>query len=56
MGYRRGLVHCIARCKECDWYEEDYNAAKSEAKKHLRKTGHSVTVDEGVVTEYWKDK
>lgn len=48
---RPGLVHCIAACKDCEWTDDNYLAASSEARKHVRETGHTVSVESGRVHE-----
>ena len=45
----RGLIHAIAQCRDCDWSEDYYLKAAREATKHVRETGHTVSVDQGTV-------
>ena len=40
----RGLLHCIAECRECAWREEYYLKAARAASRHVRETGHTVSV------------
>lgn len=49
----RGVIHCLARCSvaSCGWEEENYERAERLATQHVRKTGHSVMVDQGIVYE-----
>lgn len=46
---KKGLVHCIAICSECDWREDGYRKAARAATNHVKKTGHLVNVDQGFV-------
>jgi len=48
----KGLVHGIAECKGCDWYCEDYLTLQRKAREHANRTGHTVRVELGYVTEY----
>ena len=48
----KGIVHCIAICKDCDWAEMDYIVAKKKARQHCKKYKHIVTIDEGIVYKY----
>jgi len=41
------LIHVIAHCQDCNWQEEDYISAAREATKHCRKTGHTISVEQG---------
>lgn len=50
-----GITHYFATCNDCDWtYEKHINLreARNEIYKHVRETGHSVTVEKGTVTKY----
>lgn len=47
-GYK--LIHGIAHCQDCDWKEEKFTKASSEARKHHKQTGHTVDVELG----FWK--
>lgn len=46
---KKGLIHCIAVCKDCSWREEAYTKAARAAASHVKKTGHVVGVDQGFV-------
>lgn len=48
----RSVIHCIARCTECEWEHQDYRLARHEAAKHARKTGHKVTGEQAMRFEY----
>jgi hypothetical protein len=42
-------------CFDCDWVCEDYpdtRKVRSEIYKHIRKTGHHVSVEKATVTKY----
>jgi len=45
----RGLIHALAVCRECDWSEDYYLRAARAATKHVRETGHSVSVEQATV-------
>jgi hypothetical protein len=45
----RGLVHCIALCRDCAWSDDDYIDAARAATRHVRQTGHTVEVEQGIV-------
>lgn len=45
----RRIIHCIAKCKDCDWDEDNYKTAAREAAVHSRREGHSVRVEQGIV-------
>jgi hypothetical protein len=49
---RKGLIHGIAHCTQCDWREQDYLTVQRKAAKHARSTGHKVTSELGYVVEY----
>ena len=40
-----GLVHCIARCDDCDWEDQDYLTANNAAYKHAREHKHTVRAE-----------
>ena len=42
---RKCLTGAIASCYDCDWTEQDYLTAQRDARKHARKTGHTVNVE-----------
>jgi len=52
MTTKKGLVHAIFQCGDCDWREEDYLTAQQKARKHHEKTGHHVCGDVGYYVEY----
>ena len=52
----KGIVHCIAVCKNCDWEELGYEIAKKEAIKHVKKYGHDVSIEVGIAYEYKGDE
>lgn len=41
------LVHCIAHCSDCGWFDEDRNYASKFAMRHAKNTGHSVGIEFG---------
>jgi len=45
----RGLVHCLAQCKECEWSSDSYPKAARSATAHVRQTGHTVGVEQVIV-------
>ena len=45
----RWLVHCIAKCSDCEWDDDAYHTAARAASQHVRETGHKVAVDQGIV-------
>jgi hypothetical protein len=45
----RGLVHCIAQCRGCRWSADSYLTAAREATRHVRQTGHTVSVKQEIV-------
>ena len=49
---KQNLIHAIAKCQECNWEEEDYLTAQKEARKHAKKTGHEVILEEGYFKVY----
>ncbi len=46
---KKGTLHAIAHCRDCDWKEEDYETALRKGREHSRKTGHIVDAETG----YW---
>lgn len=44
------LVHCIAQCCDCSWNERDYMEAARKATLHVCQTGHTVRVDQEIVS------
>ncbi|MEA2104191.1 MAG: hypothetical protein U9P79_06085 [Candidatus Cloacimonadota bacterium] len=61
MNKKYGIVHAYAQCDDCDWDATMDITAKNRMQKlrnkiysHIRKTGHSVTLETGNVTKYYK--
>ena len=54
----RGIVHCLAVCTGCDWYDDAYLSAAKAATEHVKETGHTVSVEQVVVytLEAYTDK
>jgi len=58
-----GLIHYYAQCDNCDWncgirteiasFPQD---VRNEVYKHIRKTGHKVSVEGGTHTDYFPVK
>lgn len=44
----RGIIHCIAECKDCAWETGDYRKAARLASLHVRHHGHTVMVEQGI--------
>lgn len=44
----RGLIHCLAVCRDCEWMAERYTTAAREATRHVRETRHTVSVEQGI--------
>lgn len=44
----RGLHHCFAQCRDCGWSANHYVTAARKATTHVRQTGHTVDVDQGI--------
>lgn len=59
---RRGIIHMIAYCDDCDWddawgeSERSQRAVRQAAKRHVDSTGHTVTVETGSSTTYTTHK
>ncbi len=45
-------THALARCNVCGWEEQDYTIALRKGREHVKKTGHWVTVEVGLVYNY----
>ena len=43
-------IHCVARCRDCDFYEDDFKTAWDAANKHCDATGHRMIVEKGIST------
>lgn len=48
------IIHAIAHCDECDFQQELYTTAAREATKHVKKTGHTVSVELGITYQVSK--
>lgn len=53
---KRGLIHAIAICNECNFEETDYKKAQCDGRKHWLKTGHKVTIETGYCQIYEKEE
>ena len=53
---RKGLIHGIANCTECDWQCQDYLTVERQAAKHARITGHRVGAELGYAVTYSTNK
>jgi hypothetical protein len=42
----RGLVRCLAQCRDCGWMADRYVGAARAASAHVRQTGHTVNVEQ----------
>jgi len=58
-----GVIHAIAQCGNCNWEdainteEEDrLTKLRNRVKKHVEKTGHTVTIETGTSTDYYLEK
>lgn len=40
-------VHVVAHCEECDWTNWRNGTVGNDARRHARKTGHTVTYERG---------
>lgn len=55
--YKYGIIHAIAQCQNCD-FEDAIKAGngmqtlRNKVYAHIRKTGHTVTVETGNTTDY----
>jgi len=50
---KRGVIHKLAECSDCDWNCEDYQTdVKKRARYHAEKNKHIVNVEYGDSTEY----
>lgn len=50
-----GIPHWLAVCQDCDWSDEfssDRTHGYAEVRRHVKKTGHTVTVEATHVTHY----
>lgn len=45
MSKTRGLIGCIAECRDCGIRWEDYKSASRLASHHARQTGHNVIIE-----------
>jgi len=44
----KGITSCIALCTGCGWFNEDQFTAARKASRHVRNTGHKVSVEQAV--------
>ena len=56
---RYGIIHYCAQCKNCDWdanmlSEDTFSTqdVRSATRKHVKQTGHTVTIESGASTDY----
>lgn len=49
-----GITHRIAMCSECAWRSESASTALKDAKKHVAKTNHAVSVETANFVKYVK--
>ena len=48
-----GITHYLAICFDCGWsMEGDPPTVRNEIRKHIRKTGHRVSVEKATCTHY----
>ena len=47
MKTRKGLIHCIAVCSDCEERWEDWRTARDCAYQHAKRKGHKVMVEVG---------
>ncbi len=43
----KGKIHAIAKCRICNWEEQNYQTAQAKARYHFKKYGHIVDVEVG---------
>lgn len=53
--------HALTHCDSCDWQESeslhnDMQTLRNEIYKHVRKTGHRVTVETGYSNTYYLEE
>jgi len=56
MVIRWGHYHAVARCRDCDFVDENYLTAQRSASEHCDTTGHKMTLEVGYITNdgyYW---
>lgn len=54
-----GIPHYLATCLVCDWVYEDYQdrrKGQQEIRKHVRATGHKVSLEKTVAAHYSIDQ
>jgi len=54
-----GIIHILAQCHDCDFEKSDYlNVPKlrEQVRRHVAKTGHTVTIETGKATIYSADE
>lgn len=47
-------IHAIAKCKDCDWIDEDFMTAQKTAREHHKQNNHDVNIEIGYFKEYLK--
>ena len=47
-----GVIHQIADCEDCDFYNGYHNEARSKGYAHAKSTGHTVIVETGTSVKY----
>lgn len=45
---RKGMIHRIAHCENCDWQDEGFKTSMRKAKEHAEKTGHRINIETGI--------
>lgn len=52
-----GTTHYLASCSVCGWRYEGQDSGKgnTQARRHVARTGHSVSVEKAVVRKYFKE-
>ena len=56
---RSGIIHYHAMCFGCSWSDDGYKdrvGLRNRVRKHVRETGHSVTIESGSATMYELEK
>jgi len=54
-----GVTHCIAICEDCNFELSnhiDLGKLRREINKHIKKTGHTVVMEKGIVIVYKPDE
>ena len=53
---RWGCYHAVAKCRDCDFEDQDWRTARQSASDHCDKTGHKMSMEVGYITNdgyYW---